>query len=291
MPIFPCCSGCRRPRCAISARFDEAGTDAEVAIENTGAALAFQVHLELLDGANKKEILPVYWDDDFELMPGERRSVHVNHAASQLPRVVVADAWNALPVRAASAARAARGPGRPLGAGTAAQERAVRAAFARASGAVHKRSRWLPTAAACALLVLARLAPVAAQAEPGDDQYRFLPGTHEMHTVSIETGGRGLRLRWPDLDASTCDAALLGVRVRASGAEPYVEVTVADARGRQHLDAAANGQRWLNLTSLRGALRPGAVLELQLRRRRPRAPSRRPCASIRAESSARAPSW
>jgi exo-1,4-beta-D-glucosaminidase len=77
---------------------------ATVHIQNTGAALAFQVHLELVDAASGDEYLPVYWDDNyFELLPGEARDIAVEYpdAASGAPALTF-DAWNVASTRVAS---------------------------------------------------------------------------------------------------------------------------------------------------------------------------------------------
>ena len=53
-------------------------------VENTGTALAFQVHLKLVDAESGDELLPVFWDDNyFELLPGETRAIRVAYPRSQ----------------------------------------------------------------------------------------------------------------------------------------------------------------------------------------------------------------
>ncbi len=70
---------------------------ARVRVENTGRALAFQVHLKLVDAASGDELLPVFWDDNyFELVPGEVREVRVAYPPRRdaaAPRLE-AEAWN-----------------------------------------------------------------------------------------------------------------------------------------------------------------------------------------------------
>jgi exo-1,4-beta-D-glucosaminidase len=70
---------------------------ARVRVENTGRALAFQVHLKLVDAASGEEVLPVFWDDNyFELLPGELREVRVAYSPRRDaagPRLE-AEAWN-----------------------------------------------------------------------------------------------------------------------------------------------------------------------------------------------------
>jgi exo-1,4-beta-D-glucosaminidase len=83
---------------AVSARFGDGGPDGttRVSVENTGKTLAFQVHLKLVDPADGREILPVFWEDNyFQLFPGEKRDVTVSCARAASPLAVEADAWNA----------------------------------------------------------------------------------------------------------------------------------------------------------------------------------------------------
>jgi exo-1,4-beta-D-glucosaminidase len=65
-----------------------------VRIENSGTALAFQVHLKLVDPGSDAEYLPVFWDDNyFALLPGERREIGVTHTGGG-GASVEAEAWN-----------------------------------------------------------------------------------------------------------------------------------------------------------------------------------------------------
>jgi exo-1,4-beta-D-glucosaminidase len=65
-----------------------------VRIENSGTALAFQVHLKLVDPRSDAEYLPVFWDDNyFALFPGERREIGVTHKGGS-GASVEAEAWN-----------------------------------------------------------------------------------------------------------------------------------------------------------------------------------------------------
>jgi exo-1,4-beta-D-glucosaminidase len=73
-----------------------------VTVENVGTALAFQVHLTLVDPGSGDEVLPVFWDDNyFALMPGEKREIRVSHPPppSTRPLAVEAEAWNVPRVR------------------------------------------------------------------------------------------------------------------------------------------------------------------------------------------------
>jgi exo-1,4-beta-D-glucosaminidase len=66
-------------------------------VENTGKALAFQVHLKMVDPKSGEERLPVFWEDNyFELFPGEKREIRVAHSGPVAPPLsVTASAWNA----------------------------------------------------------------------------------------------------------------------------------------------------------------------------------------------------
>ncbi|OLE81729.1 MAG: hypothetical protein AUF76_12160 [Acidobacteria bacterium 13_1_20CM_2_65_9] len=84
---------------SVSPSFDTGGGEpgARVKVANTGRALAFQVHVKLVDPSSGSEILPAFWDDNyFELLPGEQREIRVSYPRSDRearPRVT-ADAWN-----------------------------------------------------------------------------------------------------------------------------------------------------------------------------------------------------
>jgi exo-1,4-beta-D-glucosaminidase len=66
-----------------------------VTVRNTGGALAFQVHLKMVDAATSQERLPVFWEDNyFELFPGEARELTVAHAAPGAGLQLQASAWN-----------------------------------------------------------------------------------------------------------------------------------------------------------------------------------------------------
>jgi len=68
-----------------------------VTVRNTGPALAFQVHLKMVDAATGEERLPVFWEDNyFELFPGESRQLRVEHTGPwSTPMQVQVGAWNA----------------------------------------------------------------------------------------------------------------------------------------------------------------------------------------------------
>jgi exo-1,4-beta-D-glucosaminidase len=83
---------------AAQAEGDRAEGRVRVQVENMGAALAFQVHLRLVDATTREELLPVYWEDNyFALFPGERRELTVGYPreTGAVALAVEADAWNA----------------------------------------------------------------------------------------------------------------------------------------------------------------------------------------------------
>jgi len=90
------------PATSLSVTMQPAATGVEdartVVVENTGSALAFQVHLKLVDADSGDELLPVFWEANyFELLPGEKRAIHVTYPRQQRhtrPLTVEAEAWN-----------------------------------------------------------------------------------------------------------------------------------------------------------------------------------------------------
>jgi exo-1,4-beta-D-glucosaminidase len=87
-----------------SIKFQEYGaeTGAHVALENTGTGLAFLVRLRLLQDNDGREILPVFWEDNYLcLLPGETREVSVRVRKSdvhQAKPVLAVDGFNVAPV-------------------------------------------------------------------------------------------------------------------------------------------------------------------------------------------------
>ena len=89
---------------SATAQFAEGGPEgsAQVVVENTGTALAFQVHLRVADRETGEEVLPVFWEDNyFALMPGEKRTLRVSFPRRPFPGTLelTASAWNAPLVR------------------------------------------------------------------------------------------------------------------------------------------------------------------------------------------------
>ncbi len=70
-----------------------------VTVNNPTSIIAFAAHLKLIKAADKKEILPVLWEDNyFMLYPGEKREIVARYrtedAGGTVPELVI-DGWNA----------------------------------------------------------------------------------------------------------------------------------------------------------------------------------------------------
>jgi exo-1,4-beta-D-glucosaminidase len=84
----------------VSSDLSEANGEgrARLRIVNTGAALAFQVRLKLVEAPGGPEILPIYWDDNYlELLPGEEREITATYRLkdrSGRPPAIEAEGWN-----------------------------------------------------------------------------------------------------------------------------------------------------------------------------------------------------
>ncbi|HLK05515.1 MAG TPA: glycoside hydrolase family 2 protein [Candidatus Acidoferrum sp.] len=58
---------------------NERDAEYHVTLKNAGTGLAFLVHLRLVKGAEKTDILPIFWEDNYiSLLPGESREVRVH---------------------------------------------------------------------------------------------------------------------------------------------------------------------------------------------------------------------
>lgn len=112
-----------------------------------------------------------------------------------------------------------------------------------------------------ALIVLALTAGRAAA--QSDDTYRFETAASEERTETLSAAETGVRWKWAKPASAGWDTALVGVRVRASDAAPWVEISAGSAKLQQYLDAGAAGLRWLNLTGLRPQLTDGAPVEIR----------------------------
>jgi exo-1,4-beta-D-glucosaminidase len=86
-----------RSTTSASASIHSDGEDVRVVVRNPSKNLALQIHLSIVDRKSNKEILPVFWDDNyFSLMPGEFRSViaHYSSAVNAGQLGLEVDGWN-----------------------------------------------------------------------------------------------------------------------------------------------------------------------------------------------------
>ncbi len=91
------------PRTTLVLDVEPAGPDgaARVHVRNTGAALAFQVHVRAENADTGEEVLPVFWSDNYlQLLPGETRTLTAVFLQGRAPARVTltAEAWNAATV-------------------------------------------------------------------------------------------------------------------------------------------------------------------------------------------------
>ncbi|HEX6241064.1 MAG TPA: PIG-L family deacetylase [Polyangiales bacterium] len=101
-----------------------------------------------------------------------------------------------------------------------------------------------------------------ARAEPGDDRYRFERARHS--DIVLQLAPQGASFVWSQ-PGGRWDTALLAIRVEHAAPAPQIAITAGPARVVQFLDEGAAGLRWLNLTSLASALRPGEPVSLEAR--------------------------
>jgi exo-1,4-beta-D-glucosaminidase len=82
---------------------EKEGAAVRVQLQNRSAHLAFQVHLGICKKGEKKEVLPVLWDDNyFELMPGESRTLTARFPSLESRGdglELIVDGWNIEPAR------------------------------------------------------------------------------------------------------------------------------------------------------------------------------------------------
>ncbi len=83
----------------VSANAVRRGTNehAHVTVSNPGRNLAFFIHLQIKQGPNDRNVLPVIWQDNyFSLLPGESREVTgiFRIKDSPGPASVAVESWN-----------------------------------------------------------------------------------------------------------------------------------------------------------------------------------------------------
>jgi LmbE family N-acetylglucosaminyl deacetylase len=95
--------------------------------------------------------------------------------------------------------------------------------------------------------------------------YEFAAGRSTAVAVRLEREGAALAFTWPAQADSPHDTVLLALRVEADAGSsaPSIEVATSSQRVRHYLDSGAQGLRWLNLSHLDPAPRPGDRVSLQ----------------------------
>jgi len=102
-----------------------------------------------------------------------------------------------------------------------------------------------------------------ARGSGGGGTYRFAAGHSVSRELKLTRTPEGLRFNWPDLGAATWDTALMSVSSWGAESEPWIEIAAGGASIRQDLDPNAIGERWLNLSGLRGRLSGGTEVLLR----------------------------
>ena len=101
-----------------------------------------------------------------------------------------------------------------------------------------------------------RLAFQTQQAAPAPGSFTFRDGRSRVLPLTIGEVDGVPGIVWPELVDARWDTVLLGVQVRtdAGPATPYVEIAAGSASERQYFPPGDEGERWLNVTFLRGAM-------------------------------------
>jgi LmbE family N-acetylglucosaminyl deacetylase len=93
------------------------------------------------------------------------------------------------------------------------------------------------------------------QAPVGPGTFTFRDGRSRAIDLTIADSDGVPGIVWPELVDPRFDTALLGVQITVDAAAiaPYVEIAAGGSSDRQYFPAGDVGERWLNLTFLRGA--------------------------------------
>ena len=116
-------------------------------------------------------------------------------------------------------------------------------------------------------IAIALLLCVAIDGQEGPTQegrFTFREGGSRAIEMTVTDASGGAAITWPESEAEW-HSAMLGVSIATDpGAlSPYVEMSSAGASDRQYFPAGDSGQRWLNLSFLRGTLKPGATVTMR----------------------------
>ncbi len=95
-----------------------------------------------------------------------------------------------------------------------------------------------------------------AQAAPQPGTFTFRDGRSRVIDLTVTDTDGVPGIVWPELVDARWDTALLRVQITADAAvvAPYVEIAAGGASDRQYFPPGDVGERWLNLTFLRGAM-------------------------------------
>ena len=96
----------------------------------------------------------------------------------------------------------------------------------------------------------------AQQGAPATGTFTFQDGRSRVLTLTVGEVDGVPGVVWPELVDARWDTALLGVQVRTDAAVPlpYVEIAAGNTTDRQYFSPGDAGERWLNVTFLRGAM-------------------------------------
>ena len=116
-------------------------------------------------------------------------------------------------------------------------------------------------------IAIALLLCVAIDGQEGPTQegrFTFREGRSRAVDVTVTNTSGGATITWPD-SRGEWHSALLGVSVTTDPAvlSPYIEISSVGASDRQYFPAGDAGQRWLNLSFLRGTLKTGSTVTIR----------------------------
>ena len=96
----------------------------------------------------------------------------------------------------------------------------------------------------------------AQQGASAPGTFTFLDGRSRVLTLTVGEVDGVPGVVWPELGDARWDTALLGVQIRtdAAVALPYVEIAAGNTTDRQYFPPGEAGERWLNVTFVRGAM-------------------------------------
>ena len=108
----------------------------------------------------------------------------------------------------------------------------------------------------CVAFAHATYAARQAPSAPAAGTFTFHDNRSRVIDLTVADADGVPGIVWPELVDARWDTALLGVQVStdASSTAPYVEIAAGSATDRQYFAPGDAGERWLNLTFLRGAI-------------------------------------